>query len=59
MKTLITISIAAILFAGTISAAKNFPGVSTAKHLNRTTLSSAALPKVIEYDFAKQAIRKG
>jgi outer membrane protein OmpA-like peptidoglycan-associated protein len=56
--TLITASLAALLFAGTVTASKNFSVVKPVKHNNTFEARYAALPKVLEYDFAKPVIRK-
>jgi outer membrane protein OmpA-like peptidoglycan-associated protein len=55
---LITTSLSALLFVGTITGNKDLPLTKAAKHHNTSTSVAAALPKVIEYDFAKQVIRK-
>jgi outer membrane protein OmpA-like peptidoglycan-associated protein len=56
--TLITTSLAALLFVGTVTATKNFGDKAAARHGIASGTAFAALPKVLEYDFAKPVIRK-
>jgi outer membrane protein OmpA-like peptidoglycan-associated protein len=56
--TLITTSLAALLFVGTVAANKDLPIGKAAKRHNTAKSLNAALPKVLEYDFAKAVIRK-
>lgn len=56
--TLITTSMALLLIAGTVTASKHFSVVNNPKHLSHARVSAAALPKVLEFDFAQRSIRK-
>jgi outer membrane protein OmpA-like peptidoglycan-associated protein len=56
--TLITTSLAALLFAGTFTASKHSAAAKVPTHRMHATMRVAALPKTLEYDFAKEVIRK-
>jgi outer membrane protein OmpA-like peptidoglycan-associated protein len=56
--TLITTSVALLLLAGTVTASKHLSAVNEPKHSRTTKLVPAAIPKVLEFDFAQRSIRK-
>lgn len=56
--TLITTSLAAMLFAGTFTATKHLMASKAPTHRSHAYLRVAALPKTLEYDFAREVIRK-